>query len=96
MILDKINSPKDLKELSADELKALCGQVRDLIIKVVSGKGGHLASSLGAVELCVALHHCLNTPKDSLIFDVGHQTYAHKIITGRKKSFSTHRCFQKA
>ncbi len=93
MILDKINSPQDLKKLSIEELKALSTQIRDLIIKVVSVQGGHLASSLGAVELCVGLHYCLDAPKDSLIFDVGHQTYAHKIITGRKDSFSNLRSF---
>ncbi len=89
MILEKINSPQDLKELNLDELKTLSAEVRDLIIKVVSGKGGHLASSLGAVELCVGLHHCLCAPADTIIFDVGHQAYAHKILTGRRNSFST-------
>jgi 1-deoxy-D-xylulose-5-phosphate synthase len=89
MILDKINSPQDLKALNEEALKALCEEIRSLIIKTVSSTGGHLASSLGAVELCVALHCCLDTPKDTVIFDVGHQTYAHKIITGRRDSFST-------
>ena len=89
MILEKIDSPQDLKNLNLAELKVLSEEIRDLIIKVVSQKGGHPASSLGAVELCLALHYCLNTPHDSLIFDVGHQAYAHKIITGRKKSFQT-------
>ncbi|MFA7677199.1 MAG: 1-deoxy-D-xylulose-5-phosphate synthase [Candidatus Omnitrophota bacterium] len=93
-MLEKINYPKDIKNLKIPELELLSGQVRDLIIKAVSAKGGHLASSLGAVELCIALHYCLNTPKDSLIFDVGHQTYAHKIITGRKKDFSTLRDYK--
>lgn len=94
MILDKINSPQDLKKLSIEELKTLSEQIRDLIVKVVSIRGGHLASSLGAVELCVGLHYCFNAPQDSLIFDVGHQTYAHKIITGRKDAFSTLRNYQ--
>jgi len=89
MILEKVNFPQDLKKLNYEELNNLSQEIRDLIIKVVSQKGGHLASSLGAVELCVALHYCLNTPKDRLIFDVGHQTYAHKIITGRKETFHT-------
>tara|TARA_B100000315_G_C14572117_1_gene586125 strand:- start:369 stop:2249 length:1881 start_codon:yes stop_codon:yes gene_type:complete len=94
MILDKITSPKNLKKLKIDELKILSQEIRDLIVKVISVNGGHLASSLGAVELCVALQHCLDTPKDSIIFDVGHQAYAHKIITGRKDSFSTLRQYE--
>ncbi len=89
MILERVNSPQDLKNLSHEELKALSSEIRDLIIAVISKKGGHLASSLGSVELCLSLHHCLNTPWDSLIFDVGHQTYAHKIITGRREAFNT-------
>jgi len=87
MILEKINSPQDLRKLKQKDLKALVKEVRDLIINGVSQRGGHLASSLGAVELCIGLHYCLNTPADSLLFDVGHQTYAHKIITARKDSF---------
>lgn len=87
MVLEKINSPQDLKSLKYEELKALSREVKNLIVRVVSQKGGHLASSLGAVELCIALHYCLDTPKDSLVFDVGHQSYAHKIITGRRKAF---------
>tara|TARA_B100000315_G_C14566055_1_gene583031 strand:- start:472 stop:2346 length:1875 start_codon:yes stop_codon:yes gene_type:complete len=93
MILDKLNSPKDLKNLSFDELKILSSEIRNLIIEVVSKKGGHLASSLGAVELCIGLHYCFNAPCDSLVFDVGHQTYAHKIITGRRGAFSNLRSF---
>ncbi len=88
MILERVNSPGDLKKLTREELKTLNQEIRNLIVKVVSQKGGHLASSLGAVELCVALGICLDLPQDSLIFDVGHQTYAHKIITGRKNAFS--------
>jgi 1-deoxy-D-xylulose-5-phosphate synthase len=87
MILEKCDSPQDIKKLSLQELRGLSGEVRDLIIKVVSAKGGHLASSLGAVELCVAMHYCLNSPADDIIFDVGHQCYAHKILTGRSKDF---------
>ncbi|MFH1504939.1 MAG: 1-deoxy-D-xylulose-5-phosphate synthase N-terminal domain-containing protein [Candidatus Omnitrophota bacterium] len=94
MFLENINSPQDLKNLKYKELKALSRQIRDLIIDVVSKNGGHLASSLGAVELCVALHYCLDAPIDSLIFDVGHQAYAHKIITGRKDTFHTLREYQ--
>lgn len=94
MILEHINSPADLKKLTSQELLDVCQEIRALIIRVVSQRGGHLASSLGAVELCVALHYCLNAPKDSIIFDVGHQSYAHKIITGRRESFSTLRQFK--
>ena len=94
MILERISSPEDLKELTPEELKTLNQEIRDLIVKVVSRRGGHLASSLGAVELCVALGICLDLPKDSLIFDVGHQTYAHKIITGRRNAFLNLREYQ--
>jgi len=87
MILEKINSPKDLKNLKPEELNALSREIRDLIVKVVAKKGGHLASSLGAVELTVALHYLLDTPQDTIIFDVGHQIYAHKILTGRREAF---------
>jgi 1-deoxy-D-xylulose-5-phosphate synthase len=87
MILDSINTTADLKGKSIDELNVLAGEIRSLILEVVSKNGGHLASSLGAVELCIALHACLDTPRDSLVFDVGHQTYAHKILTGRRDSF---------
>jgi 1-deoxy-D-xylulose-5-phosphate synthase len=89
MIIEKVNSPADLKKFSCQELKLLSQEIRDLIINVVSQRGGHLASSLGVVELCVALHYCFDAPRDSIIFDVGHQTYAHKILTGRRDSFST-------
>ena len=86
-MLEKINYPADLKKLSIEELELLASDIRKFIIDNVSSRGGHLASSLGAVELCIALHYCLNTPIDTLIFDVGHQIYAHKIITGRKDQF---------
>jgi len=94
MFLEKINSPLDLKKLSLDQLGCLSAEIRQRLIEVVSVTGGHLASSLGAVELIVALHYCLNTPKDKIIFDVGHQAYAHKILTGRNKNFSTLRQYQ--
>jgi len=89
MFLERVNSPQDLKILKYKELEILSREIRDLIIQTVSQKGGHLASSLGAVEICVALHYCLDAPRDCLIFDVGHQAYAHKIITGRRDSFCT-------
>ncbi|TAM36678.1 1-deoxy-D-xylulose-5-phosphate synthase [bacterium] len=89
MVLEKINSPQDLKTLSPDELNRLAKEIRQRLIEVVSQTGGHLASSLGAVELIIALHYCLNTPADKIIFDVGHQAYAHKILTGRNPKFAT-------
>ena len=88
-MLENINSPKDLKKLSLKELNSLACEIRELIIKTVSKTGGHLASSLGAVELTLALHYVFDTPKDKLVWDVGHQTYAHKIITGRRDQFHT-------
>jgi len=94
MFLEKINSPQDLKKLSLGELVPLAEEIRQRMIEVVSQTGGHLASSLGAVELIIALHYCLNTPKDKIVFDVGHQAYAHKILTGRNAKFSTLRQYQ--
>lgn len=93
MLLEKINSPYDLKRLSLEQLPQLAGELRQRIIDVVSHTGGHLASSLGAVELIVALHYCLNPERDKIVFDVGHQSYAHKILTGRNKGFDTLRQF---
>lgn len=89
MLLEKLNSPQDLKKLNIEQLAVLASEVRARIIEVVSRTGGHLASSLGAVELTLALHYCLDTPKDRVIWDVGHQTYAHKILTSRNKNFDT-------
>jgi len=94
MFLEKINSSQDLKKLKLDELPLLAEEIRQRMIEVVSQTGGHLASSLGAVELIIALHYCLNTPKDKIVFDVGHQAYAHKILTGRNTKFSTLRQYQ--
>lgn len=94
MLLEKINSPQDLKNLPLEQLAQLAGEVRERIIEVVSQTGGHLASSLGAVELIIALHYCFDTERDKIIFDVGHQSYAHKILTGRNKGFDTLRQFQ--
>jgi len=89
MILDKINYPDDLKKLSKDELKELAGEIRAKIIETVTKNGGHLASALGVIELTIALHYIFNAPDDKIIFDVGHQSYAHKILTGRKDNFNT-------
>lgn len=88
-ILDSINSPSDLKKLNYAELETLSGELRDYVIEVVSENGGHLASNLGVVELTLALHRVFDTPKDKIVWDVGHQSYIHKIITGRRESFTT-------
>ena len=88
-ILESINSPRDLKRLRREELRKLAEEIREEIISVVSKNGGHLAPSLGVVELTLALHYVFDTPKDKIIWDVGHQAYAHKIITGRRSSFRT-------
>ncbi len=90
-LLSTINSPADLKKLSDEELSLLCDEIRQFIIDVVSNHPGHLGASLGAVELAVAIHAVFNTPYDNLIWDVGHQAYAHKIITGRRDVFHTNR-----
>lgn len=87
--LGKINSPQELKRLNDSELATLCDEIRDMLIQTVSKNGGHLASNLGVVELTVALHRVLNLPSDSLIFDVGHQCYTHKLLTGRFNRFDT-------
>lgn len=92
-MLEKINLPDDIKKLKIPELKELSQDIRQQIISVVYENGGHLSSNLGTVELTVALHYVFNTPDDKLIFDVGHQCYAHKIITGRKDKISTLRKF---
>ena len=88
-ILDTINSIKDFKALKEEQLPALCEELRLFLIEKVSKTGGHLASSLGAVELIVAMHYVFDSPKDKLVFDVGHQAYVHKILTGRKDAFDT-------
>lgn len=88
-ILDKIETPEDIRKLSSGELKQLCSDLRAYIVKVLSTHPGHLASGLGVVELAVALHYVFNTPDDKLIWDVGHQAYPHKILTGRKKQFES-------
>ncbi len=88
-ILKGINSPQDIKHLSIEELNILAGEIRNEILTVVSRNGGHLAPSLGAVELTLAIHYVFDTPTDKIIWDVGHQAYAHKIITGRKDAFHT-------
>ena len=90
-LLDRISAPASLRKLSVDQLAELVDELRDFIIKVVSVKEGHLGASLGVVELTVALHYVFQTPTDKLVWDVGHQAYGHKIITGRKNVFNTNR-----
>jgi 1-deoxy-D-xylulose-5-phosphate synthase len=93
-LLHQINSPKDLKGLKRSDLSALAGEIRQLIIEVVSKNGGHLAPSLGVVELTIAIHYVFNAPEDKIIWDVGHQSYAHKILTGRRERFKTLRQYE--
>lgn len=88
-ILENINNPSDIKNLSDKELEILCSEIRKTLVDTVSSTGGHLASNLGTVELTVALHKSFNSPEDKIVWDVGHQAYAHKLITGRYSSFST-------
>ena len=88
-IISAVNFPEDIRRLDLAQLNRLTGEIREMIIDVVSRNGGHLASSLGTVELTLAIHYVFNTPKDKVIWDVGHQAYAHKIITGRKNLFHT-------
>ena len=92
-ILDTVNFPKDLKKLNKIEKIKLAQELRELVIETVSNTGGHLASNLGVVELTIALHSSFDTPKDKIVWDVGHQTYIHKILTGRKEKISTLRSF---
>ena len=92
--INKIDSPADLKQLKMEELPAVCAELRQFIIEALSKNPGHLASSLGAIELTVALHYVFDTPNDKLVWDVGHQAYAHKILTGRRDRFHTNRQFK--
>ena len=88
-LLDTINSPEDLKRIHRSDLDRLAQEIRQTIIEVVAKNGGHLAPSLGAVELAIAIHYVFDAPKDKIIWDVGHQSYAHKLLTGRRDSFAT-------
>ena len=90
-ILDSIQYPRDLRRLGVEQLPKLCDELRHDIVEELSVNPGHLASSLGVVELTVALHYVLNTPYDRIVWDVGHQAYGHKILTGRKERFCTNR-----
>ncbi len=91
LLLEKINSPADLKKLNKNQMQQVCDELRQYIIDVVSVYGGHFGASLGVVELSVALHYVFNTPYDQLVWDVGHQAYGHKILTGRRDNFPTNR-----
>ena len=88
-LLEKINSPEDLRRLRLDELQGVADEVRQYILETMSRVGGHTGASLGAVELAVALHYAFDTPHDRLVWDVGHQAYAHKILTGRREQLPT-------
>lgn len=92
-LLAQINSPSDLKKLEADQLQEVCDELRQYIIDIVSVHGGHFGASLGVVELTTALHYVYDTPKDLLVWDVGHQAYGHKILTGRREQFHTNRLY---
>jgi 1-deoxy-D-xylulose-5-phosphate synthase len=91
MLLDKVNSPADIRKFNAEQLRQLCAEIRQYMVECCAKNPGHLGSSLGAVELIVALHAVYHTPKDKIIFDVGHQAYAHKILTGRRAAFRKNR-----
>ncbi|MFT5617346.1 MAG: 1-deoxy-D-xylulose-5-phosphate synthase, partial [Arenicella sp.] len=92
-LLAQIDSPKDLKKLDRDQLFQVCTELRQFIVDSVSVFGGHFGASLGVVELTVALHYIFDTPNDLLVWDVGHQAYGHKILTGRKEKFHTNRVY---
>ena len=94
ILLDSIQFPSDLRELKQQQLPQFCDELRQFIVEVVSSKGGHFGASLGVVEMTVALHYVFNTPYDQLVWDVGHQAYGHKILTGRKDNFHTNRQYR--
>lgn len=88
-MLEEINSSKDVKKLTIEEKKQLAKEIREYILNIVSENGGHLASNLGVVELTIALHSIFDIPEDKIVWDVGHQTYVHKILTGRREELKT-------
>jgi 1-deoxy-D-xylulose-5-phosphate synthase len=92
-LIDDLKLPDDLRTLDPDSLRRVAAEVREEIIKTISENGGHLGASLGVVELTIALHAELNTPKDAIVWDVGHQSYAHKLLTGRLVSFGSIRTY---
>ena len=94
ILLENIKYPSDLRKLNPEQLEQVCDELRQFIIDIVSVKGGHFGASLGVVELTVALHYIFNTPYDQLVWDVGHQAYGHKILTGRREEFHTNRIYK--
>src|SRR5437879_4400795 len=92
-VLERINDPRDLRALSKDELLQLCREIREFTVEAVQRTGGHISSSLGTVELTVALHRVFDSPRDKLVWDTGHQAYVHKMLTGRRDRFDTLRQF---
>src|SRR5436853_1170163 len=92
-MLDRIQQPRDLRLLHREELLALCGEIREFTVESVQKTGGHISSSLGTVELTVALHRVFDSPRDKLVWDTGHQAYVHKMLTGRRGRFDTLRQF---
>ena len=93
LLLDNIDQPSDLKNLDKEQVNKLCAEIRQFLLRNISRTGGHLASNLGAVELTVALHRVMTTPMDKIVFDVGHQSYVHKLLTGRLEGFAHLRQF---
>ena len=93
MVLEKINKLNDIKNIPKEEYDVLAEEIRSFLIDIISKNGGHLASNLGVVELTMALHLALNLPEDKIIFDVGHQSYTHKLLTGRKDEFDDLRSY---
>src|SRR5918998_4628092 len=89
MLLERINSPADLRNLELEELETLASEIRDFIVKAVAVTGGHLGSNLGAVELTLAVHRVFDSPRDAILWDTGHQAYVHKLVTGRRDGFAT-------
>src|ERR1051326_553553 len=92
-VLGRVNEPRDLRDLSRDELLELCREIRGFTVETVQKTGGHISSSLGTVELTVALHRIFDSPRDKLVWDTGHQGYVHKLLTGRREQFGTLRQF---
>ena len=88
-LLDRIAAPADLRKFSTDELVQLAAELREFLIQTVSTRGGHFAAGLGTVELTIALHHVYDTPHDRIVWDVGHQAYPHKVLTGRRRQLHT-------
>ena len=93
-LLENINSPEDLKKIAKEDLAKLAGEIRNFLVENVAKTGGHLAPNLGVVELTMALHWVFATPEDKIVWDVGHQAYVHKILTGRAKDFATLRQYK--